>query len=137
MIKFFLPMIPPTITQQEHKVTVRNGKPVFYDPPELKAARQLLMDAVGRFAPELPIRGPVRLLTKWIWPMEKLPMMQLIPEDFHQWKTSKPDTDNVIKLLKDCMTRTGFWKDDAQVCSEITEKFLGVTPGIFIQVEEL
>ena len=28
-IEFFMPMEPPTITAQEHKVTVINGKPVF------------------------------------------------------------------------------------------------------------
>ena len=40
MIEFFMPMIPPTVTQQEHKVTVsrKTGRVVFYDPPELKAA---------------------------------------------------------------------------------------------------
>ena len=40
-IEFFLPMIPPTVTQQEHKVVVskKTGKSRFYDPPELKAAR--------------------------------------------------------------------------------------------------
>ncbi len=137
MIEFFLPMIPPTVTYQEHKVMVRKGKPVFYDPPELKAARQLLMDSVGRFAPARPIDGPVRLLTKWIWPKEDLPLMEIFPDEYHEWKTTKPDTDNMIKLLKDCMTHTGFWMDDAQVCSEITEKFLGSTPGIYIRVEEL
>lgn len=36
-------MIPPTTTAQEHKVTVRNGKPIFYDPPEVKAAKEKLM----------------------------------------------------------------------------------------------
>ena len=40
MIEFFIAMNPPTITYQEHKVAVVHGKPVFYDPPELKAARQ-------------------------------------------------------------------------------------------------
>ena len=36
-------MEPPTITHQEHKVTVVNGRPVFYDPPELKAAKEKLI----------------------------------------------------------------------------------------------
>lgn len=54
-----------------------------------------------------------------------------------EWKTTKPDTDNMIKLLKDCMTRTGFWVDDAQVCSEITEKFWGDVSGIYVMVEQL
>lgn len=49
----------------------------------------------------------------------------------------KPDTDNLQKLLKDCMTARGFWKDDAQVASEICEKFWAERPGIYICVEEL
>ena len=45
MIEFFLPMVPPTVTAQEHKVSVVNGKPRFYDPPELKVARSKLTGA--------------------------------------------------------------------------------------------
>lgn len=134
-IEFFLPMIPPTTTQQEHKVAInkKTGRVVFYDPPELAAARAKLTDYVGRFAPEHPILGPVRLITKWIWPLD-MPALENIDPDYFVWKETKPDTDNLIKLLKDCMTRTGFWKDDAQVVSEITEKFLAFKPGIYIQV---
>lgn len=35
MTEFFMAMEPPTITHQEHKVTIVNGRPVFYDPPEV------------------------------------------------------------------------------------------------------
>ena len=41
MTEFFMPMKPPTVTQQEHKVTAIGGKPIFYDPPELQAARAI------------------------------------------------------------------------------------------------
>lgn len=131
-------MIPPTTTQQEHKAAInkKTGRVVFYDPPELAAARAKLTDYVGRFAPEHPILGPVRLITKWIWPLD-MPALEKIDPDYFVWKETKPDTDNLIKLLKDCMTRTGFWKDDAQVVSEITEKFLAFRPGIYIQIVTL
>ena len=40
MIEFFLPMEKiPTTTHQQKKVNVRNGKPIFYEPEELKNAR--------------------------------------------------------------------------------------------------
>ena len=40
MTEFFMAMEDvPTVTAQEHKVTVRNGKPIFYDPPEIKNAK--------------------------------------------------------------------------------------------------
>ena len=51
------------------------------------------------------------------------------------YRTTKPDTDNLQKLLKDCMTAEHFWTDDALVCSEITEKFWADTPGIWIHIE--
>ena len=141
MIEFFMPMIPPTVTQQEHKVAVnrKSGRVVFYDPPELKAARSRFMDQVGRYAPEVPLDGALQLITKWIWPMdqERQEMLAVVDPDRFAWKTTKPDTDNLIKLLKDCMTRTGFWKDDAQVASEVTEKFYGTVTGIWVQVTEL
>ena len=128
-ITFFMPMIPPTVTHQEHKVMVRNGKPFFYEPAELKTARAKLLDSVGRHKPKTPLIGPLRLVTKWIWRKDGL-------REF-KYKPTKPDTDNLIKLLKDCMTKAGFWKDDAQIASEITEKFWGDIPGIFISVETL
>jgi len=141
MIEFFMPMIPPTVTQQEHKVAVskRSGKVVFYDPPELQAARSRFTDYVGRYAPEQPMDGPLQLITKWIWPMdqERQEMLAVVDPDRFAWKTTKPDTDNLIKLLKDCMTRTGFWHDDAQVASEVTEKFLAHRPGIYVRIERL
>lgn len=141
MIEFFMPMIPPTVTQQEHKVAVnrKSGRVVFYDPPELKAARSRFMDQVGRYAPEVPLDGALQLITKWIWPMdqERQEMLAVVDPDRFAWKTTKPDTDNLIKLLKDCMTRTGFWKDDAQVASEVTEKFLAHRPGIYVKIMRL
>ena len=128
-LKFFLPLVPPTVTQQEHKVSVnrKTGKVIFYDPPELKTARALFTDYVAMHKPDRPINGTVQLVTKWIWPAG----------DKHrdgEYKTTKPDTDNLIKLFKDCLTRAGFWRDDAQVASEVTEKFWGMTPGVYVEI---
>ncbi len=49
--------------------------------------------------------------------------------------SQKPDTDNLQKLLKDVMTAVGFWQDDAQVASEIVEKFWAEIPGIYIRAK--
>ena len=127
---FFLPMVPPTVTHQEQKVHVNKGKPVFYEPPELKAARTKLEAHLAKYKPEAPAVGPVRLMVKWCFPLSG-------KHRNGEYKTSKPDTDNLQKMLKDCMTRVGFWKDDAQVCSEIIEKFWAKVPGIAISIEEV
>ena len=130
MIEFFMPMIPPTVTAQEHKVMVRNGKPVFYDPAELKKARQKLLMSLASRKPARPCKKAVRLVVKWLFPVTG-------SHESGEWKSTKPDVDNLQKLLKDCMTRCGFWDDDALVASETVEKFWSNIPGIWIRVEEL
>jgi len=128
-LQFFVAMEPPTITQQQHKVSVQNGKPRFYEPAELRAARQSLEARLARYAPPTPYQGVVRLLVKWCFPAEGRPD--------GSYRSTKPDTDNLQKMLKDVMTRLGFWVDDAQVASEIIEKFWADVPGIFVKIEPL
>ena len=127
--EFFISMVPPTVTHQEKKITTVNGRAHFYEGPELKDARQKLTAYLSGHAPATPYTSAVRLVTKW-----------LFPKGSHQngeWRTSKPDTDNLQKLLKDVMTSLHYWKDDALVCSELCEKFWAATPGLYIRIEEL
>ncbi len=50
-------------------------------------------------------------------------------------RTTKPDTDNLDKMLKDCMTALGFWWDDAQVAEEHIGKYWSRIPGVFVRIE--
>lgn len=127
--EFFMPMIPPTVTHQEKKVHVVDGRPVFYEPSELKAARQKLVAHLGQHVPKEPYYCGIRLIVKWCFPKGK--------NKDGAYKTTKPDTDNLQKLLKDCMTLVGYWEDDALVVSEIVEKFWAEVPGIYIRIEEV
>lgn len=127
--EFFMAMNPPTVTHQEKQVHVVKGRPVFYDPPELKVAKDKLLSHLYKYQPEKPYECGVRLVTKWLFPKGKHPD--------GEYRITKPDTDNLQKLLKDCMTMRGFWKDDALVASEIVEKFWADIPGIYIRIEEL
>ncbi len=129
-ISFFLPMRIPTKTHQQKKVRVVNGKPVFYEPEELKAVRMKFRDTLAAYAPDKPMKGAVRLMTKWLFPISG-------KHYDGEYKTTKPDTDNLVKMLKDVMTDLHFWNDDAQVASEIIEKFWAAQPGLFIVVEEI
>lgn len=63
-IEFFLPMHPPTITAQEHQVTVVKGKPVFYKPRELVEAESKLVAYLGKHKPDKPLKGAVRLVDR-------------------------------------------------------------------------
>lgn len=131
-LEFFLPMRVPTKTHQSKRFTARSGKIAAYDTPEIVAIREKFEAALAKHAPEQKISGPVRLVTKWCF--------EITDTKKHrdgEWKATKPDTDNLVKLFKDCMTATGFWNDDAQVASDIIEKFWANIPGIYVRVERL
>ena len=129
-IEFFISMKPPTVTAQERQVTVRNGRPHFYEPEELKAARAKLEAYIAPHRPQKPLNGALRLIVKWCFPVTG-------SHRNGEYKATRQDTDNLEKLLKDVMTTLGFWKDDAQVASEIAEKFYADLPGLYISVEKL
>lgn len=129
-IQFFLSMQPPTCTHQEKKVGIRKGKPFMYEPDNVKDARAKLKAHLARHVPERKMQGAVQLVTKWCFPIKG-------KHQDGEYRTSKPDTDNLIKLLKDVMTDLNFWTDDAQVASEVTEKFWAATPGIYLTIEEV
>lgn len=131
MVRFFMDMIPPTTTAQEKQVTVVKGKPIIYDPPEVNKAKSKLLGNLFKYKPEMKMfTGPVRLTVKWCFPLTG-------KHKDGEYKYTRPDTDNLNKMLKDCMTACGFWKDDALVASEIIEKFWAERPGIYIKIEEL
>lgn len=125
-------MVPPTVTAQEHRVTVVNGKPVFYDTPRIRDAKKILMEHLYQHRPEQPFEGPLSLHVKWLFPKGK-------NHKNGEWRVTRPDTDNLQKILKDAMTKTGFWKDDAQVARELVEKRWAdeSQTGIYVRIEML
>ena len=131
-LDFFMPMIPPTVTHQEKQVRVIGGKPRFYEPAKLKAARQKITAHLAKHRPAKPIRRPIPIWLDVEW---RFPLMPGFVDG--QLKTTRPDTDNLEKLLKDCMTTVGFWEDDAQVSIEFVSKCYARIPGIHIRVIEL
>lgn len=97
--------------------------------PELANEREQLISALAIHRPLKPIEKGCRLIVKWLFPAGK-----------HKpgtYKMTKPDTDNLQKLLKDCMTQCGFWEDGALVVSETVEKLWSDIPGIHVVIEEL
>ncbi len=130
-MEFFLNMIPPTATAQMKKVRVVNNRPMFYEPKKVKEAHKTLTTALMEHKPDKPLEGPLALRALWLYPGGK-------NHKHGEWRITKPDTDNLEKLLKDCMTKVGFWKDDAQVVQEFVEKhWVRDKSGIYIEVVRL
>ena len=92
--------------------------------------RSKLTAHLAGHVPDQKYTGAVRLVTKWLFPVTG-------KHQNGEYKTTRPDTDNLQKMLKDVMTDLGYWKDDALVVSEITEKFWAERPGIYVCIENI
>lgn len=130
MHEFFMPMQPPTVTHQEKQHKVVNGKTVIYEPQELKATRAKLMAHLAQHKPPDPFQEGVELTAMWCFQATG-------KHKNGEFRITKPDTDNLQKLLKDCMTDVGFWRDDCLVAREIIEKYWAEMPGIYIKIQTL
>ena len=124
----FLEMDPPTSTSQENKTAVVNGRIMHYKSKGAKQTFSTLTAALKPFAPAVPMDGPIHLTVVWKFRANKL-------HKTGTWRTSRPDTDNLQKALKDVMTRLGYWVDDSRVCYEIVGKLWSDYPGIDIHIE--
>ena len=131
-MRMFLSLDPPTATAQERKVTIVNGKPVFFKPAKLKAAEEEIILNLLVHKPPVRLNGALELKVKWLFARGRL-------HKCNEWRITRPDTDNLQKMLKDCMTKVGFWNDDAQVVREVVEKrwIDDDFSGIDIEITEL
>lgn len=128
--EFFMPMIPPTVTHQQKGLTIVKGKPIFFEKPEVKEARNKFMAALAHHKPAVAFQPPVRLVVKFLFPAGHT-------HSDGEYRITKPDTDNLLKLFKDCMADSGFFRDDCHVACETVEKFWATTSGIWVHVQEI
>lgn len=128
MIEFFIPLkrIPGATSQQKG---VNFDAKKIYTKDSVLSVKALYKSRLAEYVPYAPFTGPVELRIGWCYPRGK--------HKNGEWKTTKPDTDNLIKLLKDCMTELGFWKDDAQVALETSWKRYADVSGVLISIREL
>ena len=133
---FKLKMIPPTATAPQKGERVVGGYIHHYKKKNVAAAEAILRDALLPYVPEAPITDkPIQLNVIWMFPYPKSARKHKPGVDRN--KITRPDTDNLNKMLKDVMTDMGFWKDDALISLEQIWKVYSDEPGICISVSTL
>lgn len=133
---FKLKMVPPTATAQQKGERVVGGYVHHYKKKNVARAEAVLRDALLEHVPEAPIIDrPIRLTVVWMFPYPKSAKKHA--PGWLRWKITRPDTDNLNKLLKDVMTDMGFWKDDALIARETIEKMYSDEPGIAIGIDTM
>ena len=133
---FKLKMIPPTATAQQKGERVVGGYIHHYKKKNVAQAEAILRDALLPYIPEEPIADiGIMFFVSWLFPYPKSAKKHQY--GFNRYKITRPDTDNLNKLLKDVMTDMGFWKDDALICIEYISKLYSDEPGIVITIDNI
>lgn len=111
-----IPIIPKAQMRARHGRT-KGGFSVTYKAEAQRRAEENLISLLDQYRPVQPLAGPLSLLVRAFlpipgsWPKRKAHEAQA----GNIRPTSKPDLDNLIKNLKDCLTSLSFWQDDKQV----------------------
>ena len=138
-MKIFIKCNPPKSTAQGSSKILksRSGKMFVGKASNSKGsiARDDLMALLRPYVPKEQYINPVKVHIHWEYPWRKSEKKKYLAAGYRYCDT-RPDCDNLMKLLFDCMTRLAFWKDDSLVCDVGFIKMWGNTPGITISIEE-
>lgn len=103
----------PSGTAQMKRYDGRSGH--FFKSARLQQTENIYMSALAQYRPEEPSELPIAMSLEFRYSAKSKKLRGT-------WKTSRPDVDNIAKLLIDCMTKSGFWKDDSQIVRLTLEK---------------
>lgn len=83
-----------------------------------------------------PLESPVllKLYAIYPWPASWSAKKRALPGA--RWKVSRPDFDNVSKIVGDALNAVA-WRDDALIASAVIQKFYSENPGLVVRVETL
>ena len=121
--------------KQRPRFSRKTGR--VYTPTTTQKWEYEVREAASRAIPE-PIEGPVKLDILFIFPRPKNRIWKTKPMP-REWKTTRPDLDNLEKAAIDGMNGVAF-KDDGQVCSKHTMKVIAAgdeIPRVIIRIREM
>ena len=136
-MKIIIPIIPTAQMRARHGTA--GGFSRTYKHEKQEARENVLMALLAKFQPAEPMQGEIMLGVK-----AYLPIPTSKPKG---WKaaaasgqvrpTTKPDLDNIIKNIKDCLSMMRFWHDDKQVVGYLpgTGKYYSDSPRWEVEIE--
>lgn len=138
-ISLYVPIVPVGQMRARHGVV--NGHARTYKDQKQRRAEETLTAYLVRYQPSEPLDGPVMLGVRAYLPIPK--------SKPRRWRegaqagrvrpTVKPDLDNLLKHVKDCLSQCRYWTDDRLVVGYLpgTGKYYSVLPRWEIEIVPL
>jgi len=134
-LSVFIPCLPPkTTSQQKGAFAMKGGGVRFFKKAKAKAAEQTWWSLLQPHAPAKPFEGPLCLIVRLTYPWRSTEKKTRIRNYSLYPIQTRPDVDNIYKMLGDVMTTLRFWNDDSQVSSLTVSKSYGDRPGLHLSL---
>jgi len=132
-------IVPTTATHQSSlRVLKGKGGKFFigkYKKSKLKDWIDEFKYKIRQFKPAFPLEGPIQAKIEFYFPYPK--SISKTKSQGESWKITRPDLDNMEKMIFDTLTEEGFMTDDSIICSKVSVKKLSNNPRIFIQLTKI
>jgi len=125
--------------QKRHRHVSKGGFTRSYDPSA--ADKGDFLSIVQNNAPEKPFDCPLRVDVTFFFSRPKSHFKSgknshILKDNAPVWHTSRPDRDNLDKLVMDSMSKV-FWRDDSLVCAGEIQKLYSDNPRTEITIRQL
>lgn len=118
----------PKTTAQQKKFSTKTK--TFYKTSKIKQSEYLLVRALSGKQPRKTYETPIELSVTWLFPHTKR------SKDGER-KATRPDLDNLQKLLQDIMCKLGYYKDDSLITDLKVKKRWHRHSGLIIEINEV
>lgn len=129
--------------KQSFRATIRAGYVHAYQPESVEGDTDDILTQVLAQLPKghIPWDGGIMVKIQFIFPFTQALKKNKVKMDAYRngtkiFKTTKPDIDNLEKLLYDAMGLR-VYVNDSQICNRFSEKIYGDIPGIKISLKHL
>lgn len=112
------------------RVAMRGRFPTVYTPKETREAEDSFMQQAIKQKPETPLEGALSIRIKFY----KIKPKSMSKKVIH-W-TTKPDLDNLVKLVIDALNKV-FFQDDAQIIEISASKEYDQTPRTEVEIRKI
>ena len=118
----------PKTTAQQKKFSTKTK--TFYKTSKIKQSEYLLARALSGRQPRKTYDTPIKLSVTWLFPHTK-------KSKDGERKGTRPDLDNLQKLLQDIMCKLGYYKDDSLITDLTLKKRWHRHSGLIIEINEV
>jgi Holliday junction resolvase RusA-like endonuclease len=138
-LSFFVNIIPTKSTHQSSLRVLRSRSGRFFvgkfSKSPIKRWVSEFSEKISKFKPDAPFDGPMEVEIEFRFPYNKSAPRKIVNTD--TWKTTRPDLDNMEKVILDTLASDGFIVDDSLIVSKITRKMHSPKVGISIFIKKL